>query len=103
MRFDLAGFPRPADPRETARVERALERAHADLPPGLDVTTRQIHGVAADVISAVARRADLLVVGSRGNYGPVRRLLLGSVAAKLTRQAPCATLVVPAAGAPSGG
>lgn len=96
MRFDLAGFPRPADPQEIARVERALSRARASLHPGLAVESKEVHGVAPDMISATARGADLLAIGSRGNYGPVRRLFLGSVAAKVARTAPCPTLVVPA-------
>jgi nucleotide-binding universal stress UspA family protein len=37
---------------------------------------------------------DLLVVGSRG-YGPVRRIVLGSVVARLLRLAPCPVLVLP--------
>jgi len=48
------------------------------------------------VIAAVARDADLLVIGSRGNYGPERRLFLGSVAARVASTAPCATVIVPA-------
>lgn len=95
MSFDLAGFPRPADPDEVARLERALERARASLHPGLVVDAKQVHGVAADVIAAAARGADLLAIGSRGNYGKVRRLFLGSVAARVARMAPCATVVVP--------
>lgn len=96
MRFDLAGFPRPADPEEIARVDRALERARASLHPGLGVESKHLHGVAPDMIAAAARDADLLAIGSRGNYGPVRRLFLGSVAAKVARTAPCPTLIVPA-------
>ena len=38
--------------------------------------------------------ADLLVVGSRG-YGPFRRVLLGSVSAKLAESSPCPFLVCP--------
>jgi nucleotide-binding universal stress UspA family protein len=55
-----------------------------------------VHGVAAEVIAAAGHEADLLVIGSRGQYGPLRRTLLGSVAAKLARSAPCATLITPA-------
>ena len=39
-------------------------------------------------------RANVVVLGSHG-HGLVRRFLLGSVADKLVRQAPCAVLVVP--------
>lgn len=96
MRFDLAGFARPADPEEIARVERALQRARASLHPGLAVESKEVHGVVPDVIFAAARGANLLAIGSRGNYSPVRRLFLGSVAAKVARTAPCPTLIVPA-------
>ncbi len=37
---------------------------------------------------------DLLVVGSRG-YGPVLRVLLGSVSTRLIHIAPCPVLVIP--------
>jgi len=96
MRFDLAGFARPADPEEIARLERALQRARASLHPGLAVESKEVHGVVPDVIFAAARGANLLAIGSRGNYSPVRRLFLGSVAAKVARTAPCPTLIVPA-------
>lgn len=96
MRFDLAGFPRAADPEEVTRVERTLGRARASLSPNLTVEKAEVHGVASDVITALAHDADLLAIGSRGSYGPLRRLFLGSVAAKVARTAPCATLIVPA-------
>jgi nucleotide-binding universal stress UspA family protein len=46
---------------------------------------------------AAERDVDLLVCGSRG-YGPVRRVLLGTVSSALVRQASVPTLVVPRAG-----
>ena len=42
---------------------------------------------------AEQHRADVVVLGSHG-HGLVRRFLLGSVADKMVRQAPCAVLVV---------
>lgn len=96
MRFDLAGFPRPAAAAEIARIERALERASRALPPTSSPTIKEVHGVAAEVIAAAGLEADLLVLGSRGQYGPLRRTVLGSVAAKVARSAPCASLITPA-------
>jgi nucleotide-binding universal stress UspA family protein len=40
---------------------------------------------------------DLLVLGSRG-FGPVMRLLIGSVSSRVIRAAPCPVLVVPRPG-----
>lgn len=43
---------------------------------------------------AATHGADLIVVGTHG-YGPVRRLVLGSVADRVIRLAPCPVLTVP--------
>ena len=43
---------------------------------------------------AASHGADLIVVGTHG-YGPVRRLVLGSVADQVVRMAPCPVLMVP--------
>jgi hypothetical protein len=51
-------------------------------------------GQAADVLLAEARKADLLVVGSRG-LGGFRALLLGSVSQQCARHAACPVMIVP--------
>lgn len=53
-------------------------------------------GDIADVLLRLVREhaIDLLVIGTRG-YRGVKRLLLGSVAEKVFRQAPCPVLIVP--------
>jgi nucleotide-binding universal stress UspA family protein len=52
-------------------------------------------GEVVDELSVVDEHdTDLLVCGSR-SYGPVRRVLLGSVSAALVRQASVPVLVVP--------
>jgi len=58
------------------------------------VETTAVYGLAVEELAAFGDRVDLLVVGSR-NYGPVRRLVLGSTSSGLARHARCALLVLP--------
>ncbi|MGN6871646.1 MAG: universal stress protein, partial [Solirubrobacteraceae bacterium] len=60
----------------------------------IGVDGRVTVGPPADELLAFAYEVDLLVVGSR-SHGPLRRLLLGSTSAYLTRAAPCPLLVLP--------
>ena len=53
-----------------------------------------IEGKAADVLVEATADFDLLVLGSRG-YGPLKRVLLGGVSAKVVDEAACPVLVVP--------
>jgi nucleotide-binding universal stress UspA family protein len=46
------------------------------------------------LLEAAEVGVDLLVLGSRG-FGPVMRLLIGSVSSRVIREAPCPVLVVP--------
>jgi nucleotide-binding universal stress UspA family protein len=46
------------------------------------------------LLEAAEMGVDLLVLGSRG-FGPVMRLLIGSVSARVIRGAPCPVMVVP--------
>lgn len=95
--LDLTGFEQVSPEQlEMARLTRHLRRARERLPRSVPVSSRLLCGRADRVILEAAEEADLLVVGSRGHYGPVRRVLLGSVATAVTRDAPCATLVTPA-------
>jgi nucleotide-binding universal stress UspA family protein len=75
-----------------------LDRALAGLPDGAQATGELLYGEVVDELSVVGERGvDLLVCGSRG-YGPVRRVLLGTVSAALVRQAAVPVLVVPRGG-----
>jgi nucleotide-binding universal stress UspA family protein len=65
-----------------------------------DVDARAVYGLAVEELSAYGDRVDLLVVGSR-NYGPVRRLVLGSTSLGLARHARCALLVLPRCAVPA--
>jgi nucleotide-binding universal stress UspA family protein len=86
----------PVEVRED--YQEALDRALAGLPDGVQGTGELLYGEVVDELSMVGERgADLLVCGSRG-YGPVRRVLLGTVSSALVRQASVPVLVVPRGG-----
>jgi nucleotide-binding universal stress UspA family protein len=86
----------PIEVRED--YQEALDRALAGLPDGVQATGELLYGEVVDELSMVGERgADLLVCGSRG-YGPVRRVLLGTVSSVLVRQASVPVLVVPRGG-----
>jgi nucleotide-binding universal stress UspA family protein len=83
---------------EDAARDEMAETLHAVVQPladaGLAATAVAACGRAADVIVATAAEihADLVVTGSRGR-GPLRSMLLGSVAAEVATRAPCPVLV----------
>jgi nucleotide-binding universal stress UspA family protein len=78
---------------EAARL--VLQEAVADAPSELRPSTLLFHGPIAQQLAAEAEKGvDLLCVGSR-RYGPVRRVLLGSVSTELLQAAPCPVLVLP--------
>jgi nucleotide-binding universal stress UspA family protein len=79
------------------RYQEALDAALAQLPSGLDATGEVLSGEVVDCLASLDDRdLDVLVCGSRG-YGPVRRVLLGGVAARLVRRAAAPVVVVPRA------
>jgi nucleotide-binding universal stress UspA family protein len=90
MMMPIAVFPL-REMREAAqrRLEDALVEAGI---PGEEIEVTE--GPPADAIVEVAtrRHADLIVVGTSGSTG-IDRLLLGSVARRVVREAPCAVLV----------
>ncbi|MCV0403276.1 MAG: universal stress protein [Chloroflexi bacterium] len=74
--------------------EELREAADPLVDRGLSVEYHVVRGRPATAILQTAERigADLIVVGSRGN-SPLRAFLLGSVAAEVATEAPCAVLV----------
>ena len=67
----------------------------ARIAAGRPVRSTVVPGLAADEIVRFAREhaVDCVVVGSRGRQG-LTRLLLGSVAERVVREAPCPVLVI---------
>jgi nucleotide-binding universal stress UspA family protein len=97
---------RAALAEQAARDDAALERLAARVAgPDCQASHRSAAGFPDAVLVALAGElaCDLVVVGSHGRTG-LRRLLLGSVAERVVRLAPCSVLVArpgdDAAGAP---
>jgi nucleotide-binding universal stress UspA family protein len=94
--YDECGnlLAQPGDYRDVAR-ER-LDRAQA---PGLEVQHRLEAGEVASAILRVASEiaADLIVMGTQGRAG-LDRLVIGSAAGTVLRQARCPVVVVRALG-----
>jgi nucleotide-binding universal stress UspA family protein len=91
--------PMPANWGEIIEEDRlAAQKRVAALE---DVESSAVYGLAVEELAAFGDRVDLLVVGSR-NYGPLRRLVLGSTSSGLARHARCALLVLPRAGGKAG-
>ena len=93
----------PMAPEESERLtrelrasrERALNRAAASVSNDLHAETSLLIGDPVLVLEHEASRGlDLLVLGARG-YGPLRRVLLGSVSTEVVCHSPCPVLVVP--------
>jgi nucleotide-binding universal stress UspA family protein len=84
-------FTAQPDFKADAALQRALDRSG-----GKDIELRQHapKGSAADALVAIATEqgADLIVIGSVGMQGA--RRVLGSVANKVSHQAPCDVLIV---------
>ncbi|MFJ8580866.1 universal stress protein [Micromonospora sp. NPDC093277] len=88
--YDL-GVPAP-----TAEAQRMLEQLAAELTerhPGLRVQVRQVAGGPGATLVEESRRAELVVVGSRG-VGGFAGLLLGSVSGQIAQHGHCPVLVI---------
>jgi nucleotide-binding universal stress UspA family protein len=72
-----------------------LNDAVADLPAELRALPVFEQGdPVRKLLEAAEMGVDLLVLGSRG-FGPMMRLLIGSVSSRVIREAPCPVMVVP--------
>lgn len=81
---------------DTDQAQLARWESHAKELGARNVTTRFLTGAAWDQIALAAREdpeIDLIVMGTHGRTG-LKHALLGSVAEKTVRHAPCPVLVV---------
>jgi nucleotide-binding universal stress UspA family protein len=74
----------------TDTLERAAQAAGDDIE-----TERHVHeGAVVDELARRSADSDLLVIGSR-RFGPLRRIVLGSVTGGILHAATCPVLVIP--------
>jgi nucleotide-binding universal stress UspA family protein len=73
---------------------KLVEMSEPLVDAGLHVKRHTVPGRAADAVIGIAAASapDLIVTGSRG-HGPLRTMLLGSVASEVTSRAECPVLV----------
>jgi nucleotide-binding universal stress UspA family protein len=81
-------------PVEPSEPDEVLAEGVSEAGTKVTVEGRKLDGPPAPALAQACEDADLLVAGSRG-YGPVMRVVLGSVSSRLIAEAPCPVLVVP--------
>ena len=73
----------------------AIEQAIDNVDDAVEVHAHMLIGPVAETLAnACKKHTDLLVTGSR-DYGPLERVLIGSVSSQLIHMAPCPVLAVP--------
>ena len=92
----MTGATGPVDEQERARalLDDDIRGLVLRKGPGCSVAGEVVEGPAADVLTAAARTADLLVLGSHG-HSRLRHTVLGSVSEECVRTASCPVVVVP--------
>jgi nucleotide-binding universal stress UspA family protein len=85
--------PQSYHPQVPADPERVITEGVHSIDDKLAATGVRLDGdPAAELLKKCEDGIDLLVLGSRG-YGPMARVLLGSVSRRLVQKAPCPVLV----------
>lgn len=80
-------------PEYPPRPEKVMGDALSSVDSSLAADSVRLDGdPATELLRACEENVDLLVIGSRG-YGPVARVLLGSVSRQVVQKAPCPVLV----------
>ncbi len=80
-------------------IEALIADAKERLGELEGVEGRAVYGLPGEELASFSGEVDLLVVGSR-NYGPLRRLVLGSTSDYLERHARCSLLALPRQASP---
>lgn len=81
-------------PEYPPNPDKVIGEGLGSVDPRLAAETARLDGdPALELIRACEEEVDLLVMGSRG-YGPLTRVLLGSVSRKVAQNAPCPVLAV---------
>jgi nucleotide-binding universal stress UspA family protein len=79
----------------TGEPYAAIEHAIDDIGDTVEVNAQMLIGPVAEALATACKEhIGLLVTGSR-DYGPLKRVLIGSVSTKLIHMAPCPVLAVP--------
>lgn len=99
--YGVAEFPTEAQAQQQAerRQQEVLERVLGGRPHSIVIATQVVRGQPGPVLVEAARKARLLVVGTRA-LGPVRAAILGSVSRYCARHAEGPLVVVPAPAEP---
>jgi nucleotide-binding universal stress UspA family protein len=92
----LEGTFEQVEAQETTERGRILSAVRKSLPAHLEASSELLRGDPVDRLIESSTELDLLVLGSRG-YGPLKRVLLGSVSSPILRRAECPVVVVPRA------
>jgi nucleotide-binding universal stress UspA family protein len=91
--YPYLGYLDTAAPVELASIHHEVDEARELIAALGDVEPHAAYGDPVEELTVYSASLDLLVVGSRG-YGPLRRLVYGSVAQQLARTARCPLLVL---------
>jgi nucleotide-binding universal stress UspA family protein len=96
--FDLPPHAATHPDQEREQAQRTIVReiesvGHPDRA-SVSIASEAVEGRAADVLTAAARDADLLVLGSHG-HSRIRHTVLGSVSEECVRKANCPIVVLP--------
>lgn len=89
----MGGYAELKEAIEELRREQ-LDEALGSIPKSVTAEASLVVGEPGEKLAQAAFGGSLLILGSRA-YGPLRRVLLGSVSTELMRAAPCPVLIHP--------